>query len=198
MDTGKIDECLKSIDKNNIRTGGVFACDELPDRSLLKNKYVVVNFDKKNEPGSHWIVIGTETGGGGSDEYFDSFGLPPINKLIEHFLMEGGKNHYESSQKSIQHPLSTVCGQYCIFFIYCRCSGLSFSDFIKMFNNIPILNDAIVNCVTSDIFNISYDMVDVTFVRDTTNTIFEKIYTKNQRCKTQSNCLKCIVSTFVG
>lgn len=49
---------------------GVFAEDRLPSCIRRPSSYVV-NFDKANQPGSHWIAIYFD--GCGNCEYFDSY-----------------------------------------------------------------------------------------------------------------------------
>ena len=96
---------------------GVYASNTLPffHLSNIEDKYFVVNYDPDTHEGSHWVILRIDQ----KNEYFDSCGQPPLLKVLEKFLRE----EYTCSIKRIQHPMSTVCGQYCLFFIYMRCKG---------------------------------------------------------------------------
>ena len=112
MNTLQINSCLSSL-----RTfKGTFACDNLPKLNQKRPFSFVANTDKKSGPGKHWVAfyIGEQ-----QIEYFDSFGrdlLPCFRKYI-------GSRNYIYNDKRLQSFLSTVCGHYCIFFIYHRTNG---------------------------------------------------------------------------
>ena len=60
-------------------------------------------------------------------EYFDSYGIGPINTIIIHFNYIYNSNQYQSYQ-------SKACGYYCIYYIYKRYQGESYYDVIKKFS----------------------------------------------------------------
>lgn len=62
---------------------GVFAEDRLPSCIRRPSSYVV-NFDKANQPGSHWVAIYFD--GCGNCEYFDSYGIEPKKNNIRDFI----------------------------------------------------------------------------------------------------------------
>lgn len=67
--------------------------------------------------GDHWVAIILK--GGGKGEYFDSFGLPPIEHDISTFL--GANCHtFTYSTQRIQSRGSSVCGLYCVDYIRAR------------------------------------------------------------------------------
>ena len=60
-------------------------------------------------------------------EYFDSYGLPPINLILNNFNYVYNSNQYQSYK-------SKACGYYCIYYIYKRYHGESYYDIIKKFS----------------------------------------------------------------
>ena len=130
---------LVSIDKNKYPLNflGVFPLDHYPFSSVLnepshlphpmlsstitskrKAFFCIVNSDTSNKPGSHWLASFLDYSLSIPYlEFFDSYGFSPnIYKLplpIDHPLFS--YNHIQ-----LQSNLSTVCGHYCLLFLYLR------------------------------------------------------------------------------
>ena len=64
-----IEQILKLDSHDKFR--GVYPIDLLPKR---QQGVYVINLDKHDEPGSHWVAVYDD---GKIGEYFDSYGLPP-------------------------------------------------------------------------------------------------------------------------
>lgn len=108
---------------------GVYALDCIP--KIIKNKpaLLIVNLDKSNSPGSHWVAIYLPVKG--SPEYFDSFGIEP---LYSEFLEFFKKNKYTMvlyNKTQLQDFLSTVCGQYCCVYLLNKAKHISLKNFIE-------------------------------------------------------------------
>ena len=92
---------------------GTFPLDRLPDLPKKFPKSIIINTDKSNRPGDHWIaIVLTEK----HAYYFDSFGLGIVDQQIQQFLLP----RYSSiifNSLCIQHILSDKCGYYCIYFV---------------------------------------------------------------------------------
>ena len=93
METKDIYRALKSNNTTRDIFVGVYPSDKLPAISALylqsedtKQAYVI-NLDPSHLPGSHWVAVFCDHSG---NEYFDSYGLPPILERITRFL---GKNN---------------------------------------------------------------------------------------------------------
>jgi len=56
---------------------GAFPKDKLP--KTRKPCGLIINTDSSNNPGEHWVAIYTDNN---CSEYFDSFGLPPLQEEI--------------------------------------------------------------------------------------------------------------------
>ena len=95
---------------------GVFSQDCLP-LSSMKNKYAVINVDKKRDSrnnlnrGSHWVAIGGY--GDGKLMVYDSFGRP-TKKLLQHLYKQMKKNkigYKDTEYDAEQHWIQQNCGQ---------------------------------------------------------------------------------------
>lgn len=85
---------------------GVFPSDMVP--ILNNNEMCIINLDKSNQPGSHWVSLANENG----DLYFyDSFGRKQ-EKIID--LYGGTKYDTEDGE---QDEKETNCGQRAITFL---------------------------------------------------------------------------------
>jgi hypothetical protein len=124
----------------------------------------IFNFDAEGELGSHWVAIILNKD---FSEYFDSYGEPPPKGLqFEQFM--GNRCVYNPVK--LQAALSTVCGQYCMLFLYQRYRGQSFKDFIKMFGRDYLVNDVFVNSAVESIFHTDEDIFDRSFIKDFLNS----------------------------
>src|SRR5580765_963748 len=108
---------------------GVFACDKLP-RSISYPSAVVANTDPADKPGQHWVAFLFNERGEG--EYFDSYGLPPINSPLFKFLTRNSVR-IKCNPIQLQGFTSDVCGQYCIAFLASRCRGETMRDVIEKY-----------------------------------------------------------------
>ena len=121
--------------------------DSLKIRSLPAS--LIVNLDSCQQPGSHWIalIIRKKT-----LEIFDSFGFnihkwPRVlpSKLFN-FLHRFALRRRVFISRDIQSVTSTLCGFYCIYFLYNRLK-FSFSDCTNHFSvtNLNINDDILVD-----------------------------------------------------
>ena len=102
---------------------GVYPIDRLPRRQ--KGAYVI-NLDKHNEPGSHWVAVFDD---GHQVEYFDSYGIAPS---ITSFV---GLNAIYSSI-TLQPLYSNACGFYCVYYIIHRAKGVAMHDILLLLSRL--------------------------------------------------------------
>jgi hypothetical protein len=103
---------------------GVFSRDELPDlRRVKRPSALVFNTDPKDKPGQHWLAIFCPRQG--PLEFFDSFGFPPKFYSLDSLDFTHHCFSYQSS-------LSSLCGHYCIMFIYFRSLGNSYRQILDL------------------------------------------------------------------
>lgn len=97
--------------------------DALRDSSKFPpNQYAIcciVNTDPSSKPGKHWVAFFRSSHG--KLEFFDSYGRPP-----NHFGFPIGVNMLDAScceynSLTLQADNTSVCGQYCILFLFLRC-----------------------------------------------------------------------------
>ena len=120
-------ECLVSKLVDNVRWLGVFDRDELPDLNReIRPWCIIFNTDPKDQPGTHWLALYAPSAR--SIELFDLFGFSPSMYSLE-FL-----DPLHSSY-SLQLPSTSVCGHYCIVYIYLR------SHYYSLYDNVYSLTD---------------------------------------------------------
>lgn len=110
----------------------ILPCDIFKAKSqLVDNSSFIVNIQKSNLPGSHFVCILIKP-----EEiyYFDSLGFPIVNSYIDTKLKSVKKPvHYTS--KPVQGEKSVFCAFYCLaFLIMCQDRGKTFEEFLKMFS----------------------------------------------------------------
>ena len=96
--------------------GGVYPRDLLPQ--TLEKKAIVINTDPHDQPGAHWVCVYLNSP---VVEYFDSYGLAPMHRDIQDFIVRHGKGVHNPH---VYQALSTkVCGQYCVYYLHQRHRG---------------------------------------------------------------------------
>ncbi len=121
--------CLRHVFK------GVYSRDTLPTLSPCQHYPfgLIVNTDKKDEPGEHWLAIWAPS----QDKaiFFDSFGKPALFYGIEidQFLTDNFTEPYGFNNIQLQHSTSDMCGMFCIFFLFYMCKGLSMREIVTKF-----------------------------------------------------------------
>ena len=95
------------------------------NRKSFPSAYVF-NLDPSYKPGSHWVAVYIDRNG--LPEYFDSFAHPPPRE-IKDFLYTCAES-WNYNHVPIQELYSTTCGQFVVFYIYQRCSGLTLESIL--------------------------------------------------------------------
>ena len=119
---------------------GVFAADELPKEKEYPGGYIA-NTDQSNQPGKHWVAFFCEKYG--EIEVFDSYGYNPAvySEYLKNWI---GDDFIIQSTSKLQEHESTVCGQYCMFYILLRCHGFTYEDVISALTRNKKINDKFV------------------------------------------------------
>lgn len=130
METKEIYASLKTNKSTRNCFLSVFPIDLLPDRETILQKtedtYLVINLDPSYKSGSHWVTICLNMDG--CNEYFDSYGKKPP-EIITNYL----KASYILQKKQLQGNTSTVCGQWCIYYIWQKCNGATLKEISDSF-----------------------------------------------------------------
>lgn len=146
MDTVEIKQYLSKIDMSI--ESNVYAANRLPIH-VHTPMYIISNLDVDTKPGSHWVAIHID--GNGFGEYFDSFGRAPQTYHRSYLKTNARMWNYNTNR--IQNDFTTVCGEYCVMYIYYKYHGKSMYDFLKLFDDNTICNDITVDELFNTIFN---------------------------------------------
>lgn len=149
---------------------GIFAADTLPTRNTKRPSGYICNLDPSYKSGSHWVCFYFPSKG--LPEYFDSFGFPPLQSQFDQFL--GRK--FKFNKRFIQYPLSAVCGQYCIYYLWKRSKCISMETLLADFDwNQLLFNDMFVNKEIENNFSVDLDVFDWTFVNNQISQTYKQI-----------------------
>ena len=127
---------------------GTFARNVMPT-CVVPPFSLVCNTDPNTETGEHWIAVHVDEEGNG--EYFDSYGLPPLQDAFENCLNRHCKT-WTWNDRQIQQLASTVCGQHCIFYLTQRYLGLSLQEIRSFFTEDFRDNDRIVESYVKELW----------------------------------------------
>jgi hypothetical protein len=105
-------QLLKMAQKFDIPLRNICFKDALND-DQPENGCYIINLADSDENGTHWVCLSIENDG---CSYFDSFGFPPPNEVIE-FCKRRGDKKILINAEPIQNMASGYCGQYCINFL---------------------------------------------------------------------------------
>lgn len=89
----------------------------------------ILNYDNSNMSGSHWVGLYIDND---TLEYFDSFGVPPLQNIIE--LAKEHKKKLIYNDKMLQPLESVICGQLSVTFVMMREKGLTYDQILESFN----------------------------------------------------------------
>ena len=110
---------------------GIYPNDYLPYYSLNPPTFIIVNTDVHNLAGQHWKVIFIDENYCG--EVFDSLATPLSNRVIR--FMNRHTRKWKTNSQMFQHPTSTLCGAYVLYFVMRRLSFSSLQEFCKTFSS---------------------------------------------------------------
>lgn len=92
----------------------------------------IINIQPSNLEGLHWIALFFNKQNN-TIEVFDTFGLNYYGKYIEEFAKKHSL-HIVSNNNVYQTNTSLLCGYFSIYFLKQRLNGVSFKDFLTLFN----------------------------------------------------------------
>ena len=124
LSNADIEQALAHYDDDRVKHAfrGIYPNDALPKTSQLKPPlFLIVNTDPHNLPGRHWkvIYIGEQYHG----EVFDSLALPLSNHVIQ--FMNQHTVKWKTNRQMFQHPQSTQCGVYVLYYVTQRLNHVS-------------------------------------------------------------------------
>lgn len=146
MNSDQIHSALERTIHPPVHFLGVFPRDRLPSIHSYPSCYVA-NTDDSSKPGTHWVAFYFENIY--NKEFFDSYGFTP--SVYGFNISANIRNPIQ-----LQSLTSTVCGQYCIFYLIQRSSGFPMYNLITCFSRTnPIWNDHHVARYAKKYFSVS-------------------------------------------
>ena len=140
------DKSLSTKVKKNARAktleafNGIYSIDTLPSFISRRPFLMIVNTHTHNLPGEHWIAIHIDENKNG--ELFDSLAIPVSNTLIR--WLNTFANKWKTNSRSFQHPTSSTCGAFVLYFILNRLHVKDFETITAVFTSSPFLNERFV------------------------------------------------------
>ena len=119
---------------------GIYPNDRLPRTRLQPPVFVIVNTDVHNLPGQHWKVIFIDDNHQG--EVFDSLATPLSNHVIR--FMNEHTTQWTTNRCMVQHPMSSQCGAYVLYFITQRLKAGSLREVCFAFSSDLNLNERMI------------------------------------------------------
>ena len=106
----------------------VTAKDGLPEIVETYPFALVCNTHNADQPGELWVAMYVYDVG----DNFDPYGQAPQHVEFANYMNEHC-SEWSANNRTLQSPLSTVCGQYCVVFLTLRCRNVSMHAFCRLF-----------------------------------------------------------------
>ena len=89
----------------------------------------IYNLEPSYMSGSHWVATYVKDN---VINYFDSFGLPPFQEMVNHARKKNLTLLHQNNQ--IQNLLTTTCGYFCLYFLNEMNKGKTYFDLLEVFD----------------------------------------------------------------
>ena len=89
----------------------------------------IYNLEPHYMSGSHWVTTYVRNG---TINYFDSFGMPPFQELVNHAKEKNLTLLHQNKQ--IQNLYTTTCGYFCLYFLNEMHKGVDYFDLLQVFS----------------------------------------------------------------
>ena len=159
MNSQQLRKVMNSDRFGQVYFRGVFASDELKKQNVTQFPCgYIVNTDPSHKPGSHWAAFYFDKNKNG--HFFCSYGKSPNEYKFDNWI-DGNSKSWTYNEQRLQSDWSTVCGQYCLYYLLHAFRNISIRDnFTRDYD----LNDIWVDKFIRKRFNIDTPMVDVEFL----------------------------------
>ena len=173
MNTLQIDNALRSNPVTSPSFRGVFAADRLPILDHSIPSCYVANCSNADTKGSHWVAFYQDQPA--VIEIFDSY-EKPLNFHSAHLaaFTRGLKEVWQV--QTLQQPMSTVCGHYCLYFLYNRCCGQSYEQLIQSFTKNAFINDKVVCQYVNRCFNMTTKVFDLNMLDQCVKSLIKNLH----------------------
>ena len=89
----------------------------------------IYNLEPHYMSGSHWVTTYVRNG---TINYFDSFGMPPFQELVNHAKEKNLTLLHQNRQ--IQNLYTTTCGYFCLYFLNEMHKGVDYFHLLQVFS----------------------------------------------------------------
>ena len=130
---------------------GVFSEDTFPFTLAGSSYGFIVNTDKHDLPGKHWVAFYVSADGQGY--FMDSFGKHPLY-YSQRFYRFFTENHLELiyNKKQLQSTSTNFCGLYSCYFLLMLSRNQSYCYVLDVFADNTTLNDSYVYNLMINVF----------------------------------------------
>ena len=104
-----------------------------------KQTLFIYNLEPSYMGGSHWVATYVKDN---VINYFDSFGLPPFEELVNHAKRKNLTLLHQNQQ--IQNLYSNTCGYYCLYFLNEMHKGKYYFDLLQVFSRDTYKNEEFI------------------------------------------------------
>ena len=165
MNTVDILRIVKEDPKIMTRFKDVLPKDKLPKKISQFPSAYILNTDSSDQRGKHWVVCDFESPY--YAEFFDSYGNHPKDLAVEFvtFLNQNAKV-WKFNRRTLQGQCSSVCGQYCIYYLYHKCRNIPLSTILGVFTKDTGVNDCLVNEFVNIEFQKDLPVLNLEFLVD--------------------------------
>ena len=95
-----------------------------------KQTLFIYNLEPSYMKGSHWIATYARDN---VINYFDSFGLPPFEEMLNHAKRQNVTLLHQNQQ--LQNLYTTTCGYFCLYFLNEMNKGKDYFDLLQVFSH---------------------------------------------------------------
>ena len=95
-----------------------------------KQTLFIYNLEPAYMNGSHWCATYAKDN---VINYFDSFGMPPFEEMLQHAKKENVTLLHQNQQ--IQNIFSATCGWFCVYFLNEMNKGVDYFDLLQVFSH---------------------------------------------------------------
>ena len=99
------------------------------DKHKHKSAIFIYNLEPSYMSGSHWEATYVKNK---MINYFDSFGMPPFQEIVDHAKKQNLGLLHQSDQ--LQNINTTTCGYFCLYFLNEINKGNSYFNLLKVFD----------------------------------------------------------------
>ena len=121
-------DLIKWCKNLNIPINDVLSRDENVPHNHRQALFIY-NLEPSYMSGSHWVATYVKDK---VINYFDSFGLPPFQEMVNHARKKNLTLLHQNNQ--IQNLLTTTCGYFCLYFLNEMNKGKSYFDLLEVFD----------------------------------------------------------------